>query len=118
MLSSNSLGAWSVLRHMTTFNGPADVQILSTKLADQAAVHSRIAGTQQAGLFGKLLGGEQAVLPDPAREEAFSACSVPLTIVRVGRIVDAPGGAAELNFSQAGFSACRSIPTLPRLAAS
>ena len=57
------------------------------------------------------------MLADPAREEALGACPVPLTIVRVGRIVDAPGGAAELSFSQAGFSACRLMFTLPGLTA-
>ena len=58
------------------------------------------AGTGGPGLFGKLLGGEQALLADPSREEALKGCNVPLTVVNVGKLEDGPGGAFEISLVQ------------------
>ena len=43
---------------------------------------------------------EVAAQRDRGREEAISQCSVPHTIVRVGRIRDTPGRQQALDFSQ------------------
>lgn len=43
---------------------------------------------------------EVAAQREKGREEAVSRCSVPHTIVRVGRIRDTPGGQQALDFSQ------------------
>ena len=43
---------------------------------------------------------EVAALRDRGREEAVSGCSVPHTVVRVGRIKDTPGGQQALDLSQ------------------
>lgn len=59
-----------------------------------------LTGGCEPGFLGKLLGGELATLADPAREEALEATGVPLTVVRVGKIMEAPGGTTQLSCSQ------------------
>ena len=59
-----------------------------------------VAGTGGPGLFGKLLGGEQALLADPSREETLRGCNVPLTVVNVGKLEDGPGGSFEISLNQ------------------
>ena len=53
--------------------------------------------------------GEAAAQRDRGREEAVSRCSVPHTIVRVGRIRDAPGGQQAVSVSQGDSSALGDI---------
>ena len=43
---------------------------------------------------------EVAAQRDRGREDAVSRCSVPHTVVRVGRIRDSPGGQQAVSFSQ------------------
>lgn len=62
-------------------------------------------GSEGAGLFGRLLGTDQAVLADESREEALQDCKAPLTIVRVGKMLDTPGGGADLHLVQVCKSA-------------
>jgi hypothetical protein len=47
-----------------------------------------------------LLDAEAAAQRDPRRKAAVQTCGVPHTIVRVGRITDAPGGMQQLRVSQ------------------
>ena len=47
-----------------------------------------------------LLDAEASAQRDPQREAAVRACGVPATIVRVGRITDAPGGMQQLRILQ------------------
>ena len=49
-----------------------------------------------AAPFGRLLGGSDAVLAEPAREQAVRQAGIPCTTVRTGKIVDAAGGKSEL----------------------
>ena len=53
-------------------------------------------GPGAAAPFGRLLGGSDAVLADPAREQAVQQADIPCTTVRTGKIVNAAGGKSEL----------------------
>ena len=53
-------------------------------------------GPGAAAPFGRLLGGSDAVLADPVREQAVQQAHIPCTTVRTGKIVNAAGGKSEL----------------------
>jgi hypothetical protein len=72
-------------------------------------LHLVVPGTAGPGIFGKLLGSEQAVLADPSREEALKGCNIPLTVVNVGKLVDGPGGGAEISLVQVIYHAFLTI---------
>lgn len=58
-------------------------------------------GSQSSGfsLFG---GGEVSVLTDGQREKMAMASGIPVTTVRVSKLLDAPGGESELTIAPAG----------------
>ena len=57
-------------------------------------------GAEGAGFFSRLIGNDEAVLGDEKREAALQSCEAPLTVVRVGKLVDAPGGTSEIQVAQ------------------
>ena len=55
----------------------------------------------QRGLFGgMLMGQEQRVLGDVARQQAVAQSNIPHTIVRAGGITSTPGRMSHIAFSQ------------------
>ena len=59
-----------------------------------------LAGAESAGFLSRLIGNDEAVLRDEKREAALQDCKAPLTIVRVGKLVDSPGGTSEIQVAQ------------------
>lgn len=57
-------------------------------------------GLEGLNFFDKFLGGDQNVLTDEKREAALQDCNAPLTIVRVGKLIDQPGGASDIQIAQ------------------
>lgn len=51
-------------------------------------------------VFDRLMNKDQAALSEASREEALQGCSAPLTIMRVGKMLDSPGGTSEIQISK------------------
>ena len=60
----------------------------------------QFAGAEGAGFLSQLIGNDEAVLRDEKREAALQGCEAPLTIVRVGKLIDGPGGSSEIQVAQ------------------
>ena len=72
--------------------------LLQSSSADCTEPHTAACagGPGAAAPFGRLLGGPEAVLAEPAREQAVQQAGIPCTTVRTGRILNAAGGKSEL----------------------
>ena len=58
------------------------------------------AGSASGGIFGGLFDGEKRLLSNEQREQQLLQSQVPLTILRVDKIVDKPGGFSAIQIAQ------------------
>ena len=60
----------------------------------------RCAGSSSNGAFSLLLNGEQRVLSNSKREDQVLQLKSPVTVIRVDKIIDTPGGYSNIQLSQ------------------